>query len=75
MVNGNSRGYTNYRKSVLIWDGQLCNFVKNYDRIVCKRGDWKTWKTSVFFWQNRPSLVPDRVPSDWVKASLVLGLL
>ena len=74
IAHGDLRVYRHYSNFVLIREGQLCNFDKTYDKTECNRGDWKTWKTSVYFLRNRPSLNPDRVKPDWVKDTPVLGL-
>ena len=42
-----------YSVSVMLWEGNLCNF----DRKICNGGIWKALEDSVFFWEERTSLV------------------
>ena len=42
-----------YSVSVMLWEGKFCNFYRKR----CNGGIWKTWEDSVFFWEERTSLV------------------
>ena len=75
IAHGDLRVYRHYSNFVLIREGKFCNFDKNFDKTKCNRGDWKTWKTSVHFLKNIPSLNPDRVNLVRVKDTPVLGML
>ena len=61
IAHGDLWVYRHYSNFFLIGEGQICNFVNNYDKSECKGGEWKTWKNFVYFLQKRPSLNPDRV--------------
>ena len=50
---GDFQMYRPYSNSILIGEGQLCNF----DKTDCNGGNWKTWKTSIYFLKNKPSLI------------------
>ena len=75
VVNRDPRGDSILSMLFLMWDGKLCNFVQNFGRTGCKRGGRQTWKTSVFFRQNRSGPVLDWVLPDWTTTPMFLGRL